>query len=215
MPITDEKKWYANYVEYHEKDAWVKRILNRLNLNSVGFFKVVNDDDKILDTGCGNGNTLEFIHENGKKILFGLDIEPYENPNDDIKLNVGSMLNMPYENNSFDVVYIHNAMHHLFNFEEYDLYVKEVRRVLKPKGYFFIIEPANNLFRKLLNIFVNLPLIKNIRMFKIYRESYEEERVEVELFYSLNLSSLLEKHDFKIEVNKYFIKTINIRSRKI
>jgi len=121
------------------------------------------------------------------------------------------MLDMPYEDNSFDVVFIHNAMHHLFNFEEYDRYIKEVRRVLKPKGYFFIIEPANNLFRKLLNIFVKLPLVKNIRMFKIYRENYEQEIVEVELFYSLDLSSLLEKYNFLIEVNKYFIKTLNIR----
>ena len=94
---------------------------------------------KILDSGCGSMPYKNFILSNNKVIDYlGLDIESALNY-DDVKPDFlwnGSV--MPFEKNSFDVVISTEVLEHLPN---PDLYLLEVKRVLKPGGMFFFTVP--------------------------------------------------------------------------
>ena len=49
------------------------------------------------------------------------------------------MESLPFQESSFDIVYVHSALHH---FPLLSNIMREVKRILKPKGFFIIQEPV-------------------------------------------------------------------------
>ena len=93
-------------------------------------------DKKILDWGCGSGIYAKILTKKGAKVK-GFDISPTmikiakeENPNLDLK--VGSGTKIPFKE-KFDIVVASLAIHYL---KDWDKVFKEVKKVLKKKGYF-------------------------------------------------------------------------------
>ena len=98
--------------------------------------------DQILDAGCGSGAITRAIARdvpNGK--AYGVDREPKhidyakrkaasENIGN-IRFEVGDILNLPFESDSFDVVW---SKHVLQFIRERDLVLAEYKRVLRPGG---------------------------------------------------------------------------------
>ncbi len=107
---------------------------------------------KILEVGCGSGAFTTFVARavGDKGEVFALDIQPemlkqIENKlkqpeNKDIKnirLIEGDALNMPLEDNTFDLVYSITVFQEL---PDKNRALKEMKRVLKPKGILSITE---------------------------------------------------------------------------
>ncbi len=109
--------------------------------------------NKVLDYGCGNGRLLEILPQNID--YFGVDIsgrlielarKKYSNTSNQIafqrKLNFqkisSSKVILPFENNFFDVIYSIAVFHHLPDKQYRFQILKELKRVLKPKGYLII-----------------------------------------------------------------------------
>jgi ubiquinone/menaquinone biosynthesis C-methylase UbiE len=101
---------------------------------------------KILDAGCGNGIYTEILTKNGG-IVTGCDAstemlniakERYPLYKYD-KINL--MEKMPYDNNSFDIVFCHLV---LMDIDPIDNAISEFFRILKNKGtlFFSITHPA-------------------------------------------------------------------------
>jgi len=70
---------------------------------------------KLLDVGCGDGSDAEiFIKEFGLK-TFGIDIYEHENIKklENFTFKKASILNIPYADNYFDYVFLHDVLHHL------------------------------------------------------------------------------------------------------
>lgn len=93
----------------------------------------------ILDLGCGEGTRLSEITSKGT----GIDISKTAIANakkNYTKLNffVGDLEDLPFKNDSFDLVYSAYVFEHLDNPEKV---IKEARRVLKPQGNLVIICP--------------------------------------------------------------------------
>lgn len=97
------------------------------------------ESSSVLDVGCAKG----FMLHDFKQIIpgitvKGLDISAYaiENSMDDIKNDVivGDAKNLPYDDNSFDVVISINTVHNL-EVDECAIALQEIERVSKGNSY--------------------------------------------------------------------------------
>ena len=94
----------------------------------------------ILEVGSGTGFWLNLLHQVTDK-LYGLDysagmIEQAREQPAPLKLTRGSAVRLPYQDNSFDLVYCLDAIHH---FVDHHAFITEAFRVLKPGGALSVI----------------------------------------------------------------------------
>ncbi len=100
----------------------------------------------VLDLGCGGGRNTHMLVSMGfnvracdlhqgmvdttrqriKSFVAGQDVETI--------VRQGSMLQLPYEDNSFNVVLSNGIFHNASNVEEFETAIKETERVLKEDG---------------------------------------------------------------------------------
>ena len=99
---------------------------------------------RVLDLGCGTGNYLK--HQSEKYFQeepiewYGLDasskmLEISKEKLEKVKLTLGNAEELPFEDSFFDYVICNHAYHH---FDDKVKAFKEVYRVLKPDGGFFL-----------------------------------------------------------------------------
>jgi ubiquinone/menaquinone biosynthesis C-methylase UbiE len=105
------------------------------------------DGSRILDVGCAKGFMLYDFHLfNPKYHLAGIDISKYaiENSKQEVSqfLNVGSCDDLPFEDNSFDLVISINTIHNL-DLERCAKSLKEISRVSK-KNKFIVVDAYRN-----------------------------------------------------------------------
>ena len=97
------------------------------------------EDAKILDVGCGKAFLLyEFTQVLPKAQVAGLDISQYalDHAKEEVQphLTQGTAAELPWPDDSFDLVYSLNALHNLYN---YDLWsaIQEMERVGRDAKY--------------------------------------------------------------------------------
>ena len=121
------------------------------NLGEISFFRRVEwksilewldpkNGEKILDVGCGSGELILKIAKKGSQV-YGIDISEEDiNNSKDLarrsnlaaKFQVADALNLPYPDNYFDKIVSSSCLEHFID----DIKaLKEMKRVLKPKGY--------------------------------------------------------------------------------
>ena len=94
--------------------------------------------EKVLDLGCGNGRLFGVLKD--KQVDYvGVDsaekfVEIAQENYPEGKFQVASALNLPFSDNYFDKVYSIAVFHHIPSEEFRLLFLKEVRRVVKPGG---------------------------------------------------------------------------------
>jgi ubiquinone/menaquinone biosynthesis C-methylase UbiE len=92
-----------------------------------------------LEVGCGNGKNM--LYRKNLK-LQGIDIcssfvQKCKEKN--LSVDMGTMISLPYRDNSFDFVYCIAALHHLETSELRLKAIQEMIRVCKPGGKIFIL----------------------------------------------------------------------------
>lgn len=99
----------------------------------------------LLDIGCGDGTDMEIFSKELGLDVHGMDV--YEHPNIKnlgIKFSMGSVLELPFENKSFDYVFLHDVLHHVDeenqSYEKHVQGLKEAKRVVKPGGHIIVVE---------------------------------------------------------------------------
>ena len=112
------------------------------NLEFLEKINLIKPEDKILEIGCGIGSIVNELHHRGFDIT-GTDISNEAiayglNKFGDIKLQVQPAENLPYENDSFDVVLSFDLFEHIAQIEKH---VSEVTRVLRKGGYYLFQTP--------------------------------------------------------------------------
>lgn len=116
---------------------------------------------RLLDVGAGLGESSVYFALQGAQVTM-IDISPqmiakacevgrYHGVEMQGRAAVGEEL--PVNDNSFDIVYVANTIHHVINRKRL---FAEIRRVLKPGGQFFSIDPiaynpAINIYRRMAN----------------------------------------------------------------
>ena len=110
-------------------------------------FYNLNNNSSILDVGCGKGFMLyDFKRYLPNAMLKGVDISSYaiENSLEDIKkdLVVGDCKNLPFEDNSFDLVISINTIHN-HEISDCQASIREINRVSK-NNCFIIVDAYKN-----------------------------------------------------------------------
>ena len=97
--------------------------------------------NRVLDAGCGSSPNINYIPAVEK---VGMDINEkaleYMKKHSDAKFVVGSVLEMPFHDNSFDCVMCIEVLEHLYP-TEVDKAISEICRVLVSGGYAIIATP--------------------------------------------------------------------------
>ncbi len=99
--------------------------------------RYINQGEKILDLGCGNGRFSEIVGD--KANYYGVDVseklveiakKKYPNKN----FLVSQPLTLFFKNNFFDKIFCLAVLHHLPSKKNRKDFLKEIKRILKPGG---------------------------------------------------------------------------------
>jgi len=139
--------YYSLLRERDIQDLWAK---------AIELSGTVKGNEKVLDVGCGTGRVsirLAKLLKKGK--VTGIDIfggvsgtspdTAYENAEiegvaDRVESKCGNVLDIPFEDNTFDIVTAGSVLHEIHGYEKQLKAVREIYRVLKPGGKFFTVE---------------------------------------------------------------------------
>ncbi len=134
--LTDEtREMYTEFFDRYDQYRYSKEPHILSNLDRIGFM-----GNRVLEIGLGQGADSEQITRRGGKfsgadltsesvkrtrMRFALKELPYD------RIEQASALDLPFSDDSFDIVYSHGVLHHI---PEVHMTQAEIARVLKPDG---------------------------------------------------------------------------------
>lgn len=171
-----------------------KKLTRQRSLNFARYIsKLIPENSKVLDFGCGNMFTSkEILNIQPSLHITGIDVIKDQNLDDNffkdgrLAFQLLSTKALPFEDNSFDVSFSLAVLHHTDN-PEY--YLSELKRVTKPSGSIIIIEEMYiNLLDKfyissqdwLLNkLKTGVPVPLNFRSHKHYLNEFKKQGLQI------------------------------------
>ncbi len=113
---------------------------------------------KILEVGCGRGKTTKLINahfKNSQILAIDFDLTQVQKAksrdnNKNIEFRQMDATNLDFKNNSFDAAFSFNALHHIKN---YPLALREIFRVLKKCGCFYVMDLTKAFFYPFFHFF--------------------------------------------------------------
>jgi demethylmenaquinone methyltransferase/2-methoxy-6-polyprenyl-1,4-benzoquinol methylase len=155
--------FFNHLATFYIDKYWRYQFVRKLNIN---------DDMNILDIATGTGDVIIKICSKNKNIKgVGFDcsqnmLNVAKNKSkikkiDNIEYVHGYAESLPFKGNSIDIVTISFGMR---NFNDYEDALREINRILKPRGTLAILEfcrPKNSLFQALFSFYFNkiIPII--------------------------------------------------------
>lgn len=154
-----------NFVKSRFKDA---KTLSRVQSTALKFLEWMGkklDEFKsplVLDAGCGWGRSIIKLHDYyGKDFeMVGVDIDEFSlkyghSINELLNVTRSEIENLPFRNNSFDIVLCSGVIHEIKTFSGRKKAVREFYHTLKPNGALCIIDafssnPIINIFTRIL-----------------------------------------------------------------
>src|SRR5262245_14044515 len=130
-------------LDYSQSFAKYKTFLNKVARFDIAMFDLPKDAS-ILDVGCGFGDRLRLMTEQGYTSVAGVDIDPYAVAQaNDSRITVGDVLDTKQSSQSFDAVLVENVFHHI---SDYEGALAELARILKNNGVLCFMEPRNSVY---------------------------------------------------------------------
>lgn len=185
------------------------------NIISLGLHKLIKSEClrlleikegfRVLDLCCGTGDILEIIEKKYKNVeLYGLDfseqmIKMAESKNINAEFVVSNAENIPYDDNSFDIVI---SSFGLRNVQDKQKVLAEIFRVLKKDGKFMHLDfGKKNIFNKIFNLYVPVVSLLFSKSLSAYshlinsKKNFLEPDELIEVFKSKGFE-FLQKKDF-------------------
>ena len=156
---------YQNFFDRYDNFRYQKEAHILKNLDLIDF-----QEKRVLEIGLGQGADAEQIIKRGGiysgvdltresvervKMRFSLRNLPFE------AVKHGSALDLPFPNNSFDIVFSHGVLHHIPDIKTAQ---SEIRRVLKPDGELIVMLYAKNS----LNYRLSIGLVRRLGLIGAY-----------------------------------------------
>lgn len=150
-------KHYGNLFKEFDQFSYFEESKNLLKtrLERNGIFPQNLDKLEVLDQGCGGGRYTVSWKLLGAKKATGIDfssigiedaVHRVQNANiQNVSFIHGSVLDMPFKNESFDIVYSNGVLHHT---DDWKKGIEELLRVLKKggSGWLYLIENPGGIF---------------------------------------------------------------------
>ncbi len=213
---------HPNYIRWKRardlsiaRGEFVKSIINQ---------KTKTKNLTLLDLGSGEGGTVNVFSDNNLVVSFDISLirlerqKMFVNPADDSDLkNVthsnikhvnGSAIQLPFKNNSFDLIIIQDVIEHLTGT---NYFYAEINRILKPKGVIYLSTPNKlSVFNFISDPHFGLPFLslltrETIKKYflKIFRKN-DYNRKDVAQLLSLNELNNIFKNEFEISIYTKF-----------
>ncbi len=147
-----ERIYPANYhaFDFSEEDfGFVYKVRSRLEAKRVlSWCKDLNDDARIIDTGCGDGFHLSLLEKYGSKnwTLEGIDIDKRAAKmamDKGLKVHVGSIDEIDLPKNAYDLAIMVQTIEHVAEPAET---LRAVHRILKPGGKVVVVTDNTDSF---------------------------------------------------------------------
>ncbi|MBX9895021.1 MAG: class I SAM-dependent methyltransferase [Nitrosomonas sp.] len=162
----DYEAFFTNYDNFrYHKEAHILRCLDNIDFKG----------KQVLEIGLGQGADSEQIIKRGAN-WSGLDLTPESVARVQTRLSLrqlpyqslkqGSALQIPYDDNSFDIVFSHGVLHHVPDILSAQ---REVHRVLKPDGELIVMLYA----RWSLNYLVSIGILRRLGLLALYFTNYD------------------------------------------
>jgi SAM-dependent methyltransferase len=155
-----DPEWEDAYRRFETPDEEVQKFLSRFRWLR---FSTLPREARIAEIFCGRGNGLVALTQLGFHNLCGIDLSEelllqYRGP---AQLHLADCRKLPMPDASLDAVVVQGGLHHLPILPSDLIRVcEEVRRVLKPNGRFYVVEPWSTPFLSLVNAVVAIPLVR-------------------------------------------------------
>ena len=135
VAVEYEQVRYQNEYAKRYHNWWTSLMLSQVSV-----------DGRILDNGCGIGNLFEMVPADR---IVGLDLSTQmlkHAAKRSSRLVLGNSQQLPFKDNSFDLVFCRSLLHHL---PQPELAVKEMYRILKPAGEVVLADTNTSLLSAL------------------------------------------------------------------
>jgi ubiquinone/menaquinone biosynthesis C-methylase UbiE len=148
----DQKKYYDRIADEYDRHYSNKYALKyRYGIYNKIFSNITLKSVHILDAMCGGGESTGYFLKHGA-LVTGLDISEnccaiYRKRYPECSVVCSSILNTQFTDSSFDIV-MTDSLHHLHPYVNQGM--DEIRRILKPGGYFCFWEPISHSLADLL-----------------------------------------------------------------
>jgi 2-polyprenyl-3-methyl-5-hydroxy-6-metoxy-1,4-benzoquinol methylase len=151
---------------------------------------LVDNDQKILDLGCGTGDLMKLLYKKCSYIE-GIEISKKVaiiGQKRGFKINISDLNSIfPYQKDTFDTITAGEIIEHIY---DTDFFLEEIKRILKSNGFLVLSTPnIATLGRRLMLLFGINPLIET---------SLDKTAGHIRYFTKKSLEDLLNKHGFKI-----------------
>lgn len=188
------KRRFGFWAKYYDL-TWI--FIGYLRKKTVEFASV-DSHKKILDICTGTGDLALKFAKQGNEVL-GIDLSKEmievakkKNRFNNLKFKTADATNLPFEDKSYGIVTVSFGLHEMPT----NIMLKvlgEVRRVLKDRGQFIIIDfnKGKNLFFKIAYPFI-----------KLFECKYYND------FINLDLNNILSEHSFKVEKEKVVLRGV-------
>ena len=196
---------------YNTSSSGISHFHRKMMLKILKFHELVNDKNKkIIDVGCGYGTSLKYFHSLGYKNIYGIDPDndlTKTLPREIAEIKNGVAQKIPYPDESFDVVFVNGALHHMpIRKETYKEAIKEMDRVLKPGGHVFFMEPA--MYWGLIFCELGATILGVVsKTFKDWADAIYLERAEIHYFIKNHpiFRNDFKERDYNVLSDTYFI----------
>lgn len=162
----------------YESYPWLKKLITEI------------ENKKVLEIGCGQGTDLQLFTI--KNDALGIDITSKHlelAKGKGLNVQYGDAESIPFENNSFDVVYSFGVLHHTPNITKA---INEIERVLRPRGKAIIM-----LYNKYSAHVAYLYLIEGLLKLNLLKKGKRKLLSEIEKGGGVVLVNLYSKKDIK------------------
>ncbi len=179
-----KSRYFSTRLKFNPKRHLIWRAVTE-NIQS----RFIDQDDTIIDLGCGYGDFINHVHAKRKIAIDLEDVGSYLH--DNIEFHCSSVEKLDFLNsNSINAVFGSNLLEHLDK-AQIKKTLLEIRRILKPSGKLILIQPN----------------------FRLCYKNYFDDYTHQTIFTDESLCGLLMNYDFSIVYKKAGYLPFSMQSR--